>query len=141
MSSAPEAAIIWKLQNTSTVTALCGDRIYPREAPQSAAKPYVIVTRPPGQRQDHTNQQQINVTRTPIAIACVGETYDQSRSLSEPVINALDLVGWTGSVFWNSVEIASCFQNDDFDQSLFPQLADEIGFPIELLLFDLEHAS
>jgi len=139
VSAIAEAAIIWKLKQTSAVTALVGQRIYPRIAPENDRKPYIAVLRPPGQTVDHTNNSPIAVARTPLMIACVGETYEQSRSLSDPIAAALDASGWTGSVFWNDTEIASCFQGGTYDQSTFPQVADEIGFPVEFITFELEH--
>ena len=141
MSATPEAAVIWKLKQTAAVTNLVGERIYPRLVPQNDKKPYLAVLRPPGQETGHTNNSQIPVARTPLMIACVGETYEQSRSLSDPVSAALDPDGWDGSVIWNDTEIASCFQGGTYDQSTFPQVADEIGYPVEFITFELEHST
>ena len=141
MSAVAEAAIIWQLKNSSDVTSIVGQRIYPRIAPQESAKPYLIVMRPPGQETGHTNNAQIAVARTPIVVACVGSTYEESRSCSNPVSSALDPNGWDGSKFWNGTEVASCMQGETFDHSIFPQLADEIGFPVEFVTFELEHST
>jgi hypothetical protein len=141
MSAVAESAVIWKLKQSSAVTAIVGDRIYPRISAQGATKPYLIVMRPPGQQTGHTNNSQIPVARTPLIVACVGSTYEESRACSDPVSAALDPNGWTGSQFWNSTEVASCMQGETFDHSGIPELADEIGFPIEFITFELEHST
>lgn len=141
MSAIAEAAVVWQLKQTAEVTALVGQRIYPRLAPEDTVKPYLIVLRPPGQLTDHTSQSPIGVARTPIVVACVGDRYETSRACSDPVSAALDPSGWTGSQVWNDTEIASCMQGETFDQSVFPQLADEIGFPTEFMTFELEHST
>jgi hypothetical protein len=141
MSGVAEAAVIAQLKNTTAVTNVVGTRIYPRIAPQDSAKPYIVVMRPPGSLYQHTQNAQIAVARTPIFVGCVGSTYEESRSFSAAVSAALDGSGWTGSQFWNGTEIASCMQTDDYDQSTYPQLGDEIGFPCEFVTFDLEHST
>jgi hypothetical protein len=141
MSSIAEAAIIWQLKQSTPVTAIVGNRIYPRLAPQGEEKPYLIVMRPPGQQTGHTNNAQIAVARTPIIVACVGDTYEQSRSPSDAISAALDPNDWTGSKFWNNTEVASCMQGETFDHSGMPQLADEIGFPVEFITFEIEHST
>ncbi len=141
MSAIAEAAVIWQLKQSTPVTELVGTRIYPRQAPQDAGKPFLIVMRPPGQLTGHTNNSQIAVARTPLIVACVGDTYESSRSCSDSVSTALDPNGWTGSKFWDGVEVASCMQGETFDHSGMPQLADEIGFPVEFMTFELEHST
>lgn len=148
MSNTAEAAVIWKLKQDAGVSALVGARVFPRLAPQADGtpneygdKPYLIVMRPPGQLTGHTNNSQIPVARTPIFVACVGRTYDESRTLSNPVSAALDPNGWTGSQSWNGTEVASCWQGETYDQSTYPQLGDEIGFPCEFVTFELEHST
>ncbi len=144
MSNVAENAIIAKLLGTTGVTALVGTRIYPRIAPQGdngGAKPYLIVLRPEGQENGQMASGRYGVAHTPIIVACVGETYDQSRTLSPAVVTALNPPGWTGSQAWGTTEVAGCQLDDTFDRSSLPQLADEIGAPVEFVAFDLEHAS
>ena len=74
-------------------------------------------------------------------MACVGATYDESRSLSGPVVAALNPANRVGSETWGGVEVAACQLADTFDRSSFPQLADEIGAPVEFVAFDLNHSS
>lgn len=136
-----EKAVIAKLLATSAVTTLVSTRVYPRIAPQSDPKPYLIVLRPEGQVNLQTSKGLYGVSVTPIVVCCVGSTYDESRSLSGPVVAALNPSTWTGSETWGTTEVASCQLNDTFDQSTLPQLADEIGAPVEFVAFDLEHAS
>lgn len=140
MSSVAESAVIWQLLQSSAVTDLIGQRVYPRMAPQGATLPYLVVLRPQGQTNEHTSKSRVQVSRTPIVVACAGSTYDESRSLSEPVHAALDASTWTGSQIWNDTEIASCFTMEEFDQSGVPLLGDEIGFPVEFMTFELEHS-
>jgi len=137
----PENAVIAKLLATTAITDLVGQRIYPRIAPQKESKPYLIVLRPEGQVNTQLASGLYPVSWTPIVVACVGNTYNESRTLSGPVTAALNPSGWTGSQTWGSTEVASCQLNDTFDQSTLPQLADEIGAPVEFVAFDLEHAS
>lgn len=141
MSAIAESAIIWQLKQATPVTDIVGNRIYPRIAPQDAIRPYLIIMRPPGQETGHTNNSQIAVARTPIIVACVGDTYEQSRSCSDAISTALDPNDWTGSKFWNNTEVASCWQGETFDHSGMPQLSDEIGFPIEFMTFEIEHST
>jgi hypothetical protein len=136
-----EKAVISRLKAVSGVTSLVSTRIFPHIAPQDAAKPYLIVMRPSGQSNDETYSGLTGVSRTPIVIACVGSTYIESRSLSQPVINALIPASTTGSATWGGTEIGSCHLDETFDRSSFPMLADEIGFPVEFVTFDLEHSS
>jgi hypothetical protein len=130
----PENAVIAKLLATTAITNLVGQRVYPRIAPQKEAKPYLIVLRPEGQVNTQLASGLYTVSWTPIVVACVGNTYNESRTLSGPVTATLNPPGWTGSQTWGSTEVA-------FDQSTLPQLADEIGAPVEFVAFDLEHAS
>ena len=137
----PENAVIAKLLATTAITNLVGQRVYPRIAPQKEAKPYLIVLRPEGQINTQLASGLYPVSWTPIVVACVGNTYNESRTLSGPVTATLNPPGWAGSQTWGSTEVASCQLNDTFDQSTLPQLADEIGAPVEFVAFDLEHAS
>ena len=141
MSGVAEAAVIAKLKSVAGVTALVAQRVFPHIAPQETTKPYLIVMRPEGQSNDATAKGLTGVSRTPIIVACVGATYIESRSLSQPLITALVPASATGSATWNSTEIGSCSLDETFDRSTFPMLADEIGFPVEFVTLDLEHAS
>jgi len=144
MSKVAENAVIAKLLATADVIALVGRRIYPRMAPQGkdgGQTPYIVVLRPEGQVNGQCSSGLYGVSHTPIFVACVGETYDESRSLSPVVVRALSPRGWTGSQVWGGVEVASCQLDDTFDRSSFPQLADEIGAPVEFVAFDLEHST
>lgn len=141
MSDVAENAVIAKLRDTSGVTDIAGERIEPLHNAQNTTTPRIVVLRPPGQQQTQLNTGLGGVEFTPIIVACVGANYRESRSLSQPVINALCPSNWTGSQTWNSTEIGSCQLDDTFDRSSLPQLADEIGAPVEFVVFMLEHAS
>jgi len=144
MANTAEVAVIAKLLDTTAVTDLVHTRIHPRIAPQGAdagALPHLIVLRPEGQVNTQLSSGLHPVSFTPIIVACVGSTYDESRSLSGPVVAALNPTGWTGSQTWGTTEVAACQLDDTFDRSGLPQLADEIGFPVEFLAFNLNHAS
>ena len=135
-----ENAVIAKLLATSGVTNLVSTRIYPHICPQADPKPYLTVLRPEGQQNPSTSTGLTGVSYTPIVVACIGSTYHESRSLSGPVVAALNPT-WTGSQTWGGTEVGSCQLNDTFDQSTLAQLGDEIGAPVEFIAFDLEHAS
>lgn len=142
MSGVAESAVIAKLKSVAGVSALVAARIFPQLAPQDTEKPYLVVMRPEGQENECLATGQLTgVSRTPIIVACVGVTYLESRSLSAPVIAALVPPSTTGSATWNGIEIGSCTLDDTFDRSTLPQLADEIGFPVEFVNLNLEHSS
>ena len=141
MSAVAESAVIAKLKTVSGVTDLVASRIFPQIAPQDMAKPYLVVMRPEGQENIQTSGGSYPVSFTPIIIACVGATYLESRSLSQPVITALNPTSKTASETWGGIEVAACQVDDTFDRSTFPMLADEIGFPVEFVAFQLNHAS
>ena len=144
MSNVAEKSVIAKLLSESSITGLVGTRVYPRLAPQGSdggAKPYLIVLRPEGQENPTASTGLTGVSFTPIIIACVGADYDESRTLSQPVIDVLSPSGWNGSQTWGTTQVGSCQLNDTFDRSSLPQLADEIGAPVEFIAFDLEHSS
>jgi hypothetical protein len=141
MSGIAESAVIARLKAVSGVSDLVAARVFPHIAPQATDKPYLIVMRPEGQINEGTAKGLTGVSRTPIIVACVGESYIESRSLAAPVVAALVPASPTGSATWNGTEIGSCQLEDSFDRSTFPQLADEIGCPVEFVTFDLEHAS
>ncbi len=141
MSAVAETAVIERLKDVSGVTDLVGERIYPRIAPQGADKPYLIVMRPEGQTNQRVSGGLLGVSFTPIVVACVGVSYIESRSLSGPVVTALDPPSQVGSMTWGTTEVAACQLDDTFDSSTMPQLADEIGFPVEFVAFNMNHAS
>lgn len=141
MSDVAESAVIARLKAVTGVTDLVEQRIYPRLAEQTAEKPYLVVMRPEGQENPGTYRGLTGVSRTPIVVCCVGSTYIESRSLSQPVIEALVPASTTGSATWGGTEVGSCSLDETFDRSSLPQLADEIGFPVEFVTFELEHAS
>lgn len=144
MSNVAEVAVITKLLATTAVTNIVGQRVYPWAAPQGndgGKKPYVIIMRPEGQVNTQVSTGRFPVSFTPIIVACVGETYHQSRTLSEPVMDALNPSDWTGSQLWGETEVAACQVDDTFDRSVLSQLADEIGSPVEFHVFNLNHAS
>lgn len=144
MSDVAENAVIKKLLATAGITALVDTRVYPRIAPQghdAGAKPFLLVLRPEGQVNTQLASGLHPVSFTPIIVACVGETYDESRSLSPAVVAALCPASWTGSETWGGTEVAACQLDDTFDRSSLPQLADEIGAPVEFIALNLNHAS
>ena len=141
MSDVAESAVIARLKSVTGVTALVGQRIYPRLAEPTAEKPYLVILRPEGQENQGTYKGLTGVSRTPIIVCCVGSTYIESRSLSQPVIEATVPASATGSATWGGTEIGSCTLDETFDRSTLPQLADEIGFPVEFVTLELEHAS
>ena len=141
MSNTAEVAIQAKLLATTAVTNLIDDRVFPHMAPQGCEKPYLIVMRPEGQVNTQLASGLYGVSFTPIIVACVGNTYHESRTLSPPVIAALNPSGWTGSQTWGGVEVAACQLDDTFDRSSLPMLADEIGAPVEFVAFNMNHSS
>ncbi len=140
MSDVAETAVIARLRAAAGVTALVGTRIEPLHNTPSAGTPRIVVLRPEGQQNTMTSIGLAGVSFTPIVVACIGETYAESRSLCQPVIDALE-VNPSAATQWNSTEIGSCQLDDTFDRSALPQLGDELGGPVEFAVFLLEHAS
>lgn len=130
--------MVAKLKATLGVTAVTGSRIYPRLAPQSVSKPYIVVMRPSGEERRQQTTKRHNFVKTPLTVACVADTYEASRTLALAVTNAVDpRTSVTASSTWGSVTVDHCSVVQTFDHSGNPQLADEIGAPVEFVDVDL----
>ena len=140
MSAIPETAVIAKLKATSAVTALVSTRIYPRIAPQDASMPYIVVTRPSGETRPQRANKPTTFCVTPMSVFCVAETYQASRDVStQAVLSLQPNTANTGSATWGAVAVDHCTVLGTHDGSGNPQLADEIGFPVEIVEIDLFH--
>lgn len=139
MSGIPEAAIIWKLKSVNAINSAVNGQIFPRIAPEKAPYPYIIVDRPPGQSNPQTSTGPAQLVKTPITIYVVGQTYSQSRSIARLLPSQLNPNGFTGSVQWNGTWIDHCTVNQTYEASGPPQVADEIGYPIEAIDITVFH--
>ena len=138
MSAVAETALIAKLKATSSVTTLVGQRVFPRIAPEGADKPYIVVQRPPGEKRKQQTNKRSKFVQTPMSLACVGSTYESSRAVSDAVVDAVNPTSaWTGSATWGTLAVDHCSVVETYDRSGNPQLADEIGFPVEFVEVDL----
>jgi len=138
MSAVAETAMIAKLKATSAVTTLVGQRVFQRIAPEGAEKPFIVVTRPPGEKRTQLTNKRSNFHKTPMSLACVGNTYESSRQVSDAVVAVVNPTSaWTGSATWGTLAVDHCEVIETYDRSGNPRLADEIGAPVEFIELDL----
>ncbi|MDB4312006.1 DUF3168 domain-containing protein [bacterium] len=86
------------LSTDAGVIALCGTRIYPNLAPESAARPYItyqVITG--GKLSTITGVD--DMTRKRIQLNCNADTYAESKSLSDAVFTALEGNGYLENDF------------------------------------------
>lgn len=141
MSGIAEAAVVWKLKSANTNA---GTRAFPRIAPEGSNKtPYLIVDRPPGQQNPQISTGPSFLKITPMTVYCVCDEksggYIASRALGRQVEAALNPSNVTGSVQWNGTWIDHCVVTQTYEASAPPQLADEVGWPIEAIDIVLYH--
>jgi len=86
------------LSNDAGVTAICGTRIYPSLAPESAALPFITYQLITGGRLS-TITGVDDMTRKRIQINCNADTYAESKSLSAAVYAALEGNGYVDLEF------------------------------------------
>lgn len=135
MSGIVEDGVIDKLSATAGVTALASTRIYPRQAPQGATKPYIVVTKAPGQQDWHKSGSAPGAATSFVNVRCHAANYKAARELAEQVEFAINGVrGTFGSVF-----VAHCLLRDLYDASTQPLNDDETGFPCVALDFEVAH--
>ena len=142
MSAIAENALIWKLKSVNAINTAVGGRIYPRIAPEGSSKtPYIIIDRPPGQVISQLSNGPASLIKTPMTILCIGATYLESRTIGRLIPAAINPTGVTGSVQWNSTWVDHCTCSQTYEADAPPQMADEIGWPIEaidVMLFHLD---
>lgn len=123
-----EDGVTSKLLVTSAVTAITSTRIYTSYAPQNATKPYVCVRRDSSTPVNHsagsTGKAMANLT-----LICAASTYKDSLALAmlcEKTLNAQ-----RGA--WGSENVRHCMSDGINDDRVFPQVADELGYPVATL--------
>lgn len=142
MSAIAENALIWKLKSVNELRQFVNGRIFPRVAPEGSNKtPYIIIDRPPGQENPQLARGPSDLIKTPMTIYCVGKDYLESRTVGRLIKPAINPPNVTGSVQWNGTWIDHCVVTQTYEASAPPQVADEIGYPIEAIdcvLFHLD---
>lgn len=139
-ATTPGEALVWKLKSVGAITALVGTRIFYRQAPQTAVKPYIVVDHPPGQRRtDRTLSGTVVMVQTHLMIRVEhAEKSIVAMQIAKLCVSAIEA---TTSATWDSFSVLQVDINDVYDDSAPPQqLADEIGFPaaaIDLTLYHL----
>lgn len=83
-----ETKLYTLLSGTAGVTALCSTRIYPLVAPQEAALPLVVYTRISSGR-EYSLSGYSGFENLRMQIDCYGETYSDTKALSEAVVAAI----------------------------------------------------
>lgn len=142
MSGIPEAALCWKLKSVNAINNAATGGIYPRIAPEKKAPPYIIVDRPPGQERPQLASGPAQLIKTPMTIYCVGSQlggYLESRAIARLIPPQINPSGVTGSVQWNGTWIDHCTCSQTYEASAPPNVADEIGYPIEAIDIVLFH--
>jgi len=106
-----EEALYSHLAADGGVSALVGNRIYPIEAPQQAALPYLVYQRVSGPRvRSHSGPSGLASPRFQITGAA--ETYPSLRALMNAVRVALD--GFRGTM-GGGVEVGAAFVENELD--------------------------
>lgn len=148
---APSSAVIAKLLATSAVTTLVGQRVYPRRAPQSVLErhagqttfdSYIVVRRPSGNASDHRIARRDSFRKTSMTVYCMADDHIKACRVADAVMNALDpaTTDQTGSQTWGTYSVDHCRVTDSYDASTDPNMADEIGVPIEAIDLELFHS-
>lgn len=134
MSANCEKALIAKLKTVSAVTSLTSTRIYPRIAPEGTGREgFIVVRRMPSGTNRHRLNGHCPLVNSMVMVACCGATYLDSRNIAEAVQEAGLFDGGT----WGGVDVICMEIQDDYDESEIGQMADEIGRPIEALVFEM----
>lgn len=103
-----DESLVSILQASSAVTAICGQRIYPLYARQTAAKPLVIYQRISSVR-EHSHDGPSGLARPRFQFRCVANSFSEARGLADAVRGALD--GYQGTVGGVRID-AILFENE-----------------------------
>jgi hypothetical protein len=132
MSGIIEDGVTTKLLATTAVTAITSTRIYTSMAPQNAAKPYICVRRDSSEPANHSTAASGKAMARLTAI-CAANTYKASLELALLVEKTLNAQKGT----WGSETVRHCFSRGVNDDRVFPQVADELGYPVATVSLDL----
>lgn len=137
-----ESAVVAKLLATSAVTAVTGQRIYTRMAPQrdtngELSKPYIVVTKVPNEQKQHKSGGSAGVTISYVAVTAWGDNYKSAFDTASLADAALDAQRAT----FGTVHCSFCLRQDGYDQSQLPQVDDELGSPGYRLIYKICHQS
>lgn len=106
------------LSTTSALVALVGDRIYPLGTKSEVSFPFLVYER------DNVEVDYDKAARrtaiVDVSIYCVSDTYTQSLTLAEIVVNALDKVEASYAGF-NVVDAHLAAASEDFVENTFVQ--------------------
>jgi hypothetical protein len=108
----PETVLRVALANSTAVTALVGNRVFPVVAPAEAVYPFVTWRRVAVQRLQ-TLSIPVGLPRVTLDFSIYGATYDQARQVADAMRTVLD--GYGGTVDNTVVHRASVEnETDDF---------------------------
>ncbi len=105
-----EAALYYKLSNTTAITDLVSTRIYPVMAAQSGGGDYIRYAKVSG-TPHHTMQTPAGLRWARFSFLCSASTFSAAKALAAAVLATLD--GLTGAV--SGVTIGSCLSEDEVD--------------------------
>ena len=127
-------AIYTHLQTVGAVTSLIGTSLYPLQAPQQKATPYVVYTLMDADRQHHMRGTTLSVFKT-LQMDIYANTDTKADSISTALLNALDSL--QGLI--QTVQIEFCLNNDEDDALLEPIHGEGLGIPARILAFRLAY--
>jgi hypothetical protein len=107
-----DESLVGILQASSTVTAICGQRIYPLFARQTAVKPLVVYQRISSVR-EHAQDGPAGLARPRFQFRCVGNSFSQARSLADAVRASLD--GYKGTAGGVVIGAITCENEVDLE--------------------------
>lgn len=105
-----EEALFTLLSTESTISDICGTRIYPMFAEQEETLPHIIYQQISGDR-DHTFDGASGFTQSRYQFNCLATTYAGAKALFEAVRKFFD--GYAGTV--SGVEIQSNLFSNEID--------------------------
>lgn len=103
-----DESLVSILTTSPAVTAICGQRIYPLTARQTAVKPLVIYQRISSMR-SRSHDGPSGLARQRFQFRCVGNGFAEARGLADAVRGALD--GYQGTVAGVRID-AVLFENE-----------------------------
>jgi hypothetical protein len=103
-----DESLVSILAVSTAVTAICGQRIYPLYARQTAPKPLVIYQRISSVR-EHSHDGPSGLARPRFQFRCVANSFSEARGLADAVRGALD--GYQGTVGGVRID-AILFENE-----------------------------
>lgn len=119
-----DSSVYTQLVNDGAITALVSTRIYSSQAPNEAAKPYIIFYLAAGGPENITPTASFNVI---YRVESVAEDPDDAQTILEAVFNSLDgtaltITGYTN--FWTACESPRHFVDNIEGKQIYRRVID-----------------